>query len=270
MAETTCLVFYPNEKEFLDLVHYITDIEIKYPNIGICKIIPPFSPYHNNNYNNSINDIKTNDDKNDIVDTSNNYNSDNILSNHNNNINTCTSSSSSTSSFIKDEYSFIEDIKIPINIPIKQHIEGRIGIYHLYNLISHSMKVKQFYDYAKKNEKIYNNHNNNNNNTANITANNNEIERQFWRSLGKGNEAIYGADIEGTLFTNKDHWNLDLILHSDILRLLDYQIPGVNCNMLYFGSWKAMFAYHVEDYDLYSINYLHTGNNKLLLILYIN
>lgn len=32
--------------------------------------------------------------------------------------------------------------------------------------------------------------------------------------------------------------------------------------MLYFGMWRAMFAFHTEDMNLYSINFLHTGKPK--------
>ena len=39
-------------------------------------------------------------------------------------------------------------------------------------------------------------------------------------------------------------------------------VPGVSSAYLYVGTWRSMFAYHVEDLDLYSINYLHAGAPK--------
>ncbi|CAM9569635.1 unnamed protein product, partial [Scytosiphon promiscuus] len=83
--------------------------------------------------------------------------------------------------------------------------------------------------------------------------------RMFWRSLGPNSEApVYGADTLGTLFADEDDdaWN------DTILQLLKANLPGITTAMLYAGMWRSMFAFHVEDVNLYSINYLHRGDPK--------
>lgn len=93
-------------------------------------------------------------------------------------------------------------------------------------------------------------------------------EKQFWRELGKSNgnewgERMYGADIaNNSLFggSNACGWNLSNL--DTILRLIGCNIPGVSGSMLYIGMWSSLFPFHVEDCDLFSINYLHMGDPK--------
>jgi hypothetical protein len=69
--------------------------------------------------------------------------------------------------------------------------------------------------------------------------------------------------LKGSLFTDDTkYWNVANL--DDLLQRLSphRKIPGVNTPYLYFGSWRATFAWHVEDADLYSINYVHFGAPK--------
>ena len=66
----------------------------------------------------------------------------------------------------------------------------------------------------------------------------------------------------GSLFDDGTPWNLgelDTVLSRG---LTNQSIPGVTDPYLYVGSWKAMFGWHKEDLDLYSVNYLHHGCPK--------
>ncbi|KAL1469203.1 hypothetical protein MTO96_004917 [Rhipicephalus appendiculatus] len=88
-----------------------------------------------------------------------------------------------------------------------------------------------------------------------------DLERKYWKNIAF-NPPIYGADVSGSLYDpgvkefNINHLNTILDLVGQ-----DYgiKIEGVNTAYLYFGMWKTTFAWHTEDMDLYSINYLHFG-----------
>ncbi|CAE6492394.1 unnamed protein product [Rhizoctonia solani] len=90
------------------------------------------------------------------------------------------------------------------------------------------------------------------------------LERHFWRNCGLGKDPMYGADMQGTLFDPEmKTWNV-ACLPNLLERVMPdgERIPGVNTPYLYFGMWRATFAWHVEDMDLYSINYIHWGAPK--------
>lgn len=89
------------------------------------------------------------------------------------------------------------------------------------------------------------------------------LEAEYWRGVNMGKPPMYGADLQGTLFDDRTRsWNVGK-LDSLLTRLrLRRPLPGVTTPYLYFGMWRASFAWHVEDMDLHSINYIHFGAPK--------
>ena len=79
------------------------------------------------------------------------------------------------------------------------------------------------------------------------------------------NPPTYCADVAGSLF-DKSNWGWDVSrldsLLSRTLKRKNITLKGVNSAYLYFGMWRSLFAWHTEDLDLYSVNYLHFGAPK--------
>ncbi|KAL0331606.1 UNVERIFIED_CONTAM: Lysine-specific demethylase [Sesamum angustifolium] len=99
------------------------------------------------------------------------------------------------------------------------------------------------------------------------------MEKEFWNEIacGKTESVEYACDVDGSAFSSSpgdplgnSRWNLKKLsrLPKSILRLLETSIPGVTEPMLYIGMLFSMFAWHVEDHYLYSINYHHCGAAK--------
>lgn len=89
-----------------------------------------------------------------------------------------------------------------------------------------------------------------------------ELEEVYWKTLNYGTP-MYGADMPGSLFGDSDSTNSWHVGHlENLLDVLGTKVPGVNTTYLYLGMWKATFAWHLEDVDLYSINYIHFGAPK--------
>lgn len=87
-----------------------------------------------------------------------------------------------------------------------------------------------------------------------------ELEKQYWSSITYNNP-LYGADMPGSLFDDSTtSWNVAKL--ENLLDCLGQKLPGVNTAYLYLGMWKSTFAWHLEDVDLYSINYIHFGAPK--------
>ncbi|XP_077413313.1 lysine-specific demethylase 4A isoform X1 [Vanacampus margaritifer] len=151
----------------------------------------------------------------------------------------------------RHSYDDIDDLMIPA--PIQQVVTGQSGLFTQYNIQKKSMSVKEFRKLANS-DKFCSPH----------YDDFDELERKYWKNV-TFNPPIYGADVGGSLY-NPDvkEWNICRL--NTILDTVECEsgitIEGVNTPYLYFGMWKTTFAWHTEDMDLYSINYLHFGEPK--------
>uniref|UniRef100_A0A6B2L846 JmjC domain-containing protein n=1 Tax=Arcella intermedia TaxID=1963864 RepID=A0A6B2L846_9EUKA len=139
-------------------------------------------------------------------------------------------------------------IKIPS--PIKQVVQGKQGCFQLLNIEQNEMTVKDFAEAARERAERH----------LTDGLGHEEIERKFWRNI-QFSPPMYGADMVGSLTdTDLKMWNMREL--GTILDLIGISLSGINVPYLYFGMWQAMFSWHTEDMDLYSINYLHFGKPK--------
>ncbi|KAM7338053.1 hypothetical protein ACRRTK_004172 [Alexandromys fortis] len=147
-----------------------------------------------------------------------------------------------------------EDVSdMVIGTPLQQVVSGRAGVFTQYHKKRKAMTVGQYRDLA--NSKKY---------RTPLHLNFEDLERKYWKNR-LYESPIYGADVSGSLFDGKtQNWNVGHL--GTIQDLLEQEcgivIEGVNTPYLYFGMWKTTFAWHTEDMDLYSINYLHFGQPK--------
>ena len=72
--------------------------------------------------------------------------------------------------------------------------------------------------------------------------------------------------MKGSLFDDKDRacqWDLRKLDSSLSDGMGKRVLDGINFPYLYFGSHRTMFAWHVEDYNMSSINFQHFGSPKV-------
>lgn len=147
----------------------------------------------------------------------------------------------------------LDQLNVTIPSPICQVVTGKQGLFQQINIQKKAMTVKQFAVMANSAKYCTPRH-----------TGFDDLERKYWKNVTYV-APIYGADVNGSI-TDPDvkEWNINSL--GTILDFVntDYgiEIDGVNTAYLYFGMWKTTFAWHTEDMDLYSINYLHFGDPK--------
>eukprot|EP00073_Rattus_norvegicus_P049496 XP_017451811.1 PREDICTED: lysine-specific demethylase 4B isoform X6 [Rattus norvegicus] len=151
----------------------------------------------------------------------------------------------------RQTYDDIDDVVIPA--PIQQVVTGQSGLFTQYNIQKKAMTVGEYRRLANSEKYCTPRH-----------QDFDDLERKYWKNLTFVSP-IYGADISGSLYDDDvAQWNIGNL--RSILDMVEREcgtiIEGVNTPYLYFGMWKTTFAWHTEDMDLYSINYLHFGEPK--------
>ncbi|XP_040989323.1 lysine-specific demethylase REF6-like [Juglans microcarpa x Juglans regia] len=109
-----------------------------------------------------------------------------------------------------------------------------------------------------------------------------DIETLYWKAtVDKPFSVEYANDMPGSAFVpfspkksreagwdgvtlGETAWNMRGVSRSNgsLLRFMKEEIPGVTSPMVYVAMMFSWFAWHVEDHDLHSLNYLHMGAGK--------
>ncbi|XP_062229096.1 lysine-specific demethylase JMJ705-like isoform X2 [Phragmites australis] len=112
-----------------------------------------------------------------------------------------------------------------------------------------------------------------------------DIDALFWRAAADRPVAVeYASDMPGSGFApcaglpthqpaaaaaaqvnvGETAWNMRGVTRSpgSLLRFMREDVPGVTSPMLYVAMMFSWFAWHVEDHDLHSLNYMHSGAPK--------
>lgn len=223
--------YHPTLAEFQDPIAYIFKIEPEASKFGICKIVPPVS----------------NSPKKAII-----FNFNRSLAARNPN-------SPPTFTTRQQQIGFCPRKHRPVQRPVWQSGES-------YNLSQFEAKAKAFEkNYVKRGLK------------KPLTAL--EIETLYWKaSLDKPMTVEYANDMPGSAFgqlkreigdtremvVGDTAWNMRGVSRAkgSLLRFMKEEIHGVTSPMVYVAMMFSWFAWHVEDHDLHSLNYLHMGASK--------
>lgn len=229
--------YYPTLEEFQDPIAYIFKIEKEASKYGICKIVPPLPAPKQ----------KT------------------ALANLNRSLSARPGSNGPTFTTRQQQIGFCPRKHRPVKKPVWQSGET-------YTVQQFQAKAKAFEkNYLKRNSKRA------------LTAL--EIETLYWKAtVDKPFSVEYANDMPGSAFAPKKagsgsvgaggigevatladtEWNMRGVSRSkgSLLKFMKEEIPGVTSPMVYLAMMFSWFAWHVEDHDLHSLNYLHMGAGK--------
>ncbi|XP_058093821.1 lysine-specific demethylase REF6 [Magnolia sinica] len=220
--------YHPTLAEFQDPISYILKIEPEASKFGICKIVPPLPPPPK----------KT------------------AISNLNRSFAARHPCSHPTFNTRQQQIGFCPRKPRPVQKPVWQSGET-------YTLQQFEAKARQF-------ERV---HLKRGGKRAPSAL---EIESLFWKACAdKPFSVEYANDMPGSAFAaasgkkcgetvGETAWNMRGASRAkgSLLRFMKEEIPGVTSPMVYVAMMFSWFAWHVEDHDLHSLNYLHMGAGK--------
>ncbi|PWA53050.1 jmjC domain, JmjN domain, Zinc finger, C2H2-like protein [Artemisia annua] len=237
--------FHPSLSEFQDPISYIFKIEQIASKYGICKIIPPFSPASKKTVISNLNKS--------------------LLSKNSNNDN----QQQGTFTTRQQQVGFCvrKSSNRPVQKPVWQSGE-------VYTLSHFETKAKGFEKGYLKNK-------------GKRVLSDLEIESLYWKAQvdkpitveyandmpgsafeafsGTGGRSVKGKRKEGEGVTvGETEWNMRGVSRSkgSLLKFMKEEIPGVTSPMVYISMLFSWFAWHVEDHDFHSLNYMHMGAGK--------
>lgn len=225
--------YHPTLAEFQDPISYIFKIEKEASKYGICKIVPPVP----------ASSKKT------------------AIANLNRSLAAKNPNSSPTFTTRQQQVGFCPRRHQPVHKSVWQSGEN-------YTLGEFEAKAKNFEKgYLKRKDK------------RPLTAL--EIETLYWKAtVDKPVSVEYANDMPGSAFVpvnvkklreageavtvGETAWNMRGVSRANgsLLRFMKEEIPGVTSPMVYVAMLFSWFAWHVEDHDLHSLNYLHMGSGK--------
>ncbi|GMH16746.1 hypothetical protein Nepgr_018587 [Nepenthes gracilis] len=230
-------VYHPTIQEFQDPIAYIFKIEKEASKYGICKIVPPVAPEPKKS----------------------------AISNLNRSLAARSPNSQPTFTTRQQQIGFCPRKQNPVQKSVWQSGEH--------------YTLEQFVAKAKSFEKSYlKNH-------AKKPLSALEVETLYWKANGDRPFSVeYANDLPGSAFgpikenkrrdagdtaygnvtVGETAWNMRGISRANgsLLRFMKEEIPGVTSPMVYIAMMFSWFAWHVEDHDLHSLNYMHMGAGK--------
>lgn len=225
--------YHPTLEEFQDPIAYIFKIEAEASKYGICKIVPPVAAPQK----------KT------------------AIANLTKSLAARPGSTGPTFTTRQQQIGFCPRRHRPVQKPVWQSGEN-------YTLQQFEAKAKGFEkNYLKKSFK------------KGLSPL--EVESLYWKAtVDKPFSVEYANDIPGSAFAPKKgdsggvvgegatvaetEWNMRGVSRAkgSLLKFMKEEIPGVTSPMVYIAMMFSWFAWHVEDHDLHSLNYLHMGAGK--------